>query len=43
MIFIINKTKIRNTDFDFHPHNTTTLTRTDSTKTLGVHFQQQLN
>ena len=27
-------------DFEFHPDNATTLTRTISTKILGVHFQQ---
>ena len=37
------KSKIRNTDIEFHPDNATTLTRTISTKLLGVHFQQQLN
>ena len=42
-IFTTNKSKIRNTDFDFHPDNATTLTRTISTKIIGVHFQQQLN
>ena len=41
MIFTTYKSKIRNADFEFHPDNTTTLTRTISTK-LGVHFQQQL-
>ena len=40
MIFTTNTSKIRNTDFEFHPDNATTLTRTDSTKILGVHFQQ---
>ena len=43
MTFTTNKSKIRNTDFEFHPDNVTILTRTDSTKILGVHFQQQLN
>ena len=40
MIFTTNKSKNRNTDFEFHPDNATTLTRTISTKILGVHFQQ---
>ena len=43
MIFTTDKSKIQNTDFKFHPDNAITLTRTDSTKILGVHFQQQLN
>ena len=43
MIVTTNKSKIRNTDFEFHPDNATTLTITISTKLLGVHFQQQLN
>ena len=43
MTFITNKSKIRNTDFEFHPGNATTSTKTDSAKILGVHFQQQLN
>ena len=43
MIVTTNISKIRNTDFEFHPDNATTLTRTDSPKILGVHFQQQLN
>ena len=43
MTFTTNKSKIRNTDFEFHPENATTLTRTTSTKTLGVQFQQQLS
>ena len=40
MIFTKNKSKIQNTDFEFHQDNATTLSRTDSTKILGVHFQQ---
>ena len=28
MMFTTNKSKIRNTDFEFHPDNATTLTRT---------------
>ena len=43
MMFTTNKSKIRNTDFEFHPDNATTLTRTIAIKILGVHFQQQLN
>ena len=43
MIFTINKSKIRNTDFEFDPDNATTLTKTDSTNILDIHFQQQLN
>ena len=43
MIVTTNKSKIRNTDFEFHPDNATTLTKTTSTKTLGVQFQQQLS
>ena len=39
MIFTTYKSKIRNTDFEFHPDNTI-LTRTISTKLLGVNFQQ---
>ena len=42
MIFTTIKSKIRNTDFEFDPENATTLPRTDSTKVLGIHFQQQL-
>ena len=43
MIFTTDKSKIGNTDFEFQPDNATILTRTDSTKILGVYFQQQLN
>ena len=43
MIFITSKSKIKNTDFEFHPDNTIALTRTISTKIRVFLFQQKLN
>ena len=38
MIFTTNKSKLKNTDFEFHSDDATTLTRTISTKILGIDF-----
>lgn len=42
MVFTTKRSVHRNINYEFHPNNDTTLKRTDCSKILGVHFQQQL-